>query len=216
MLTEKRWRMAIGFEKKRVKKDSLRELFLKKKAEMDIKDVVEKSRLVQKRFMRMPEYRKARAIMLYAATEKEVRTDEVLKDALNNGKVVALPSIDVEERSMTPVSVSVDSLKRLKPGAYGIMEPVGKPVGKDELDLIVMPLLAFDDEGDRLGMGGIGYYDRFLKGLGALKIGFAFGWQMAEEIPRESHDVQLDKVVTESGVLDCRAGKKDSVRKENE
>ncbi|GEM_PF-1311432 len=208
--------MAIGFEKKRVKKDILREIFAKKRAEMNVKDVVEKSRLIQARFSQLPEYSKAKAIMLYAATEKEVRTDKAIKGALKNGKVVALPSIDVEERLMTPVSLSLDSLKQLMPGAYGIMESAGTQVSRDELDIIVMPVLAFDDEGDRLGRGGIGYYDRFLKGTNALKVGFAFDWQKAEEVPRESHDVQLDKVITESGVLDCRIEKKDPVRKENE
>ncbi|MBI2142237.1 5-formyltetrahydrofolate cyclo-ligase [Candidatus Woesearchaeota archaeon] len=200
--------MAIGFEKKRVKKDSLREIFAKKRDEMNVKDVVEKSRRVQELFSQLPEYSKAKAIMLYAAMEKEVMTDKAIKDSLSNGKVVALPSIEIETRSMTPVIVSPDSLKNLKPGAYGIMEPEGKKLSKDELDIIVMPVLAFDDEGDRLGRGGIGYYDRFLKGTKALKVGFAFDWQKADEIPRETHDVQLELVVTESRVFDCRPGRK--------
>jgi 5-formyltetrahydrofolate cyclo-ligase len=73
-------------------------------------------------------------------------------------------------------------------------------VPPDAFDLVIVPGLAFDHHGNRIGFGG-GFYDRFLAGLRAAKVGIAYGFQQGETLPTESHDVKLDWLVTESRIL---------------
>ncbi|MEO6406830.1 MAG: 5-formyltetrahydrofolate cyclo-ligase [Ferruginibacter sp.] len=113
----------------------------------------------------------------------------------NPGQLLFYPVIDEAENTMT--AVETDDNTVFKPNRFGIEEPAnGLPVFPEELDMILLPLLAFDKNGNRLGYGG-GYYDRFLKECrdDVLKIGFSF-FEAEEAIDINAFDVKLDYCVT--------------------
>ncbi len=191
--------MAIGFEFKKLKKEILRPQFLNIRDKLTQKDVNSKSLLIQKRFAGLVEYSEADTIMFYYSVGKEVKTDKAIATALKEKKRVVLPVCNVENRNLIPVELG----KKLQKNKFGILEPVGEPVELDEIDIVVVPVVSFDEECDRLGRG-FGYYDNFLKGIKALKVGFGFDCQKTENVPSEDQDVQLDKIVTEKRVITSR------------
>jgi 5-formyltetrahydrofolate cyclo-ligase len=113
---------------------------------------------------------------------------------------VVLPRVEGDRMTMFVAG----SRDELVPGAFGILEPPGSAVSVDPpaFDVILVPGLAFDRSGGRLGRGR-GYYDKFLTGASGLKVGVCFDEQIVETIPREIHDIAMDALVTPSGVILC-------------
>ena len=95
-------------------------------------------------------------------------------------------------------------------GPYGILEPVGPQVPLSSVDLVVVPALAYDRRGHRLGYGG-GFYDRCLRALGEARggefvaVGLGHGWQLVDELPAEAHDIPLQVIVTPTGIAHSAA-----------
>ncbi len=153
------------------------------------------------------EYVRSRLPLLYLSFRSEVCTHDLVRERLANGLPVALPVTDVPSRRIIPYLVS-DWNGDLIKGAYGILEPNPNrcaPISPKEIDLVVVPGSVFDRSCGRFGYGG-GYYDRFL-GLEAdhaFRIGLAYGIQVVECLPVAHHDVAMDMVVTENGVIRCR------------
>ncbi len=141
--------------------------------------------------------------MFYVTHGSEVITDHMITQALREGKTVTVPAIaSVPDRSMRAARIA--SLKQLAPGAYGIREPLpGRcpEVAPEEIDLIVVPGIAFDATGHRIGYGK-GYYDKWLRHVPLRKrIGLAFGVQLVKRIPRSSHDEPVGSIVTETTIV---------------
>ncbi|MFA7232740.1 MAG: 5-formyltetrahydrofolate cyclo-ligase [Terrimicrobiaceae bacterium] len=91
----------------------------------------------------------------------------------------------------------------LRPGSFGVPEPPSEaPPAENEFGLILVPGLAFDPRGGRLGRGK-GFYDRFLAGAGGVRAGVCFDDQVVEDVPREAHDLRMDFVVTPSSIYRC-------------
>ncbi|MGD9997933.1 MAG: 5-formyltetrahydrofolate cyclo-ligase [Ilumatobacteraceae bacterium] len=134
------------------------------------------------------EYRTARTVMAFSSMPSEPDTDGLFARLDHDGKALVLPRI-VD-----------DALEPALPGAelvaavWGIREPQGPPVDPSTIDLVVVPGVAFTLGGARLGHGKA-YYDRFLAGLTAAKVGVCFDEQLVDELPMEPHDVWLDRVV---------------------
>ena len=156
---------------------------------------------------RSPWLQPGRRIGLYASYGNEVDTGPLRRLAARRGCEVYLPRI-TSHRSRT-MSFWRDS-GRYRPNRLGIPEPVTGPVrAVRHLDLVFVPLTGFDERGYRLGVGG-GYYDRAFayRGRGGggrpLLVGIAFDCQRTSQFLPEAHDVPLDLVITESGILDCR------------
>ena len=154
----------------------------------------ETSREICSRLMADGLWRTAGTVLLYHPLPGEVDTTLLLDNAMNMGKRVLLPKVvgdELELRIYTP-----DSLQR---GAFGIMEPIGQlfPVESyHEIDLAIIPGVAFDRHGTRLGRGK-GYYDRLLSlSPNAYKIGICFPFQMLEHLPSEPHDILMNEVVS--------------------
>ena len=154
----------------------------------------ETSREICSRLMADGLWRAAGTVLLYHPLPGEVDTTLLLDNAMNMGKRVLLPKVvgdELELRIYTP-----DSLQR---GAFGIMEPIGQlfPVESyHEIDLAIIPGVAFDRHGTRLGRGK-GYYDRLLSlSPNAYKIGICFPFQMLEHLPSEPHDILMNEVVS--------------------
>lgn len=148
-------------------------------------------------------FRRSMVMMVYAPLPMELDIRPLVECALRAGRVVCVPKVGWEGRSLTPVAIhSMDDL--IEGERFGLREPRAgaRVVVKDMLDLVIVPGLAFDGEGGRLGRGA-GFYDRFLGALGPriVKAGIAYDAQIFASVPTEAQDVRLDVLVTESRVL---------------
>jgi len=168
------------------------------------------SRRICRRLAGLPEYVAARTVLYYVGVRSEVHTFELLDEAWRQGKRVVAPYC--VHGQIEPLLV----LRRedLVPRTFGIPEPdpklLSRPdrrVSPEELDLVVVPGLAFDRRGDRLGRGK-GYYDRLLHRVrpDTLLVALAYECQIVESIPRLPHDVPMDKVITERGIYERGSG----------
>lgn len=131
----------------------------------------------------------------------EIDCRVALSDISRRGHILSLPAIERENQPL--VFRQFEMGDELVAGAYGIKEPSNKAPHVTP-DIILLPLLAFDKAGDRLGYGG-GYYDRTVAALRQSKeliiIGIAFSGQLVRQVPRHDHDIRLDYILTEQGVL---------------
>ena len=147
----------------------------------------------------MPVFQNARTILCYASFRGEVDTFALMQRAMALKKRVALPLIRKEEQQIVPMLIG--SLGELRPGMYGIKEPPDVPQNRlnaDELDLVVVPGVAFDRCNNRLGRGA-GYYDRFLSDLPVTipTIGLAYDLQVVDALAGiEPHDRPVSLVIT--------------------
>ena len=164
------------------------------------------SRRIVAQFMALPEYSAARTVMFYVDVRSEVRTRHDLADALQTGHRIVVPyCVDGELQLF-----HLESLDELALGMYRILEPrtelrsvSAKRVDVEELDLIMVPGVAFDRRGGRTGHGK-GYYDKLLEHARADTplIALAFECQLFPEIPMQPHDMFMDKLVTENAVYE--------------
>ena len=163
--------------------------------------LVQASRLVEGNLASQREYRDAREVASYVSREDEVQTDGIIRRMFAEGKRVAVPLIDLP--SVTLTFFEIHGLGDLSVGHFGILEPRGgaHPVPLSETDLILVPLVAWDDRGHRIGYGR-GYFDRALAGRArSLAVGLALESQRITRVPDGPSDVRLDVVVTEKRVL---------------
>lgn len=181
----------IGLDKK-----VLREQFRKVRDEVSNKK--KKSLAICDRIINCEAFKRAKVIALYANTSSEVETDRLLESALKSEKVVLYPKVCGKEIMNF---YRVRSKRDLVVGKFGILEPVSsKEFLKDEIDLFIVPGLAFDRKMNRLGYGG-GYYDSYLEEVDAIKMGIAFSSQICGRLDAFPHDVKLDYVVTEEEII---------------
>ena len=138
-----------------------------------------------------------RAVMLYMSFRSEIGTLDIIKSLINCGKRIYLPKVTGE--NIVPVLYTGDFSK----GAFGVEEPIGDEADEKDIEAVVVPGLAFDPFGQRLGYGK-GFYDRFLKNLNALKIGYCYDFQVVEKIDADEWDEPLDYVVTDKKIYRCR------------
>ena len=141
---------------------------------------------------RLPEFRAARTVAVFAALPDEPATDEVLARWASTRRVV-LPR--VEGDAMRFYACRPDALVF---GAFGILEPQGeRPCPAGEVDLVVCPGVAFTADGRRLGRGR-GYYDRYLgdPAFRGFRVGVCYAHQLVDDLPVEPHDVRMDRVIT--------------------
>ena len=164
------------------------------------------SRIITDRLRAIPDYRTARTIMFYVSFGSEVSTERLIEEALNKKCQVAVPRVIPESGEMKAILIH-DPVQDLAPGFKGIREPELDPaheLSADRLDLVIVPGVAFDSAGNRLGMGK-GYYDRFLKYLppAARKIALSFESQIVDSIPGDDNDVRMDMIITDTRVIYC-------------
>lgn len=138
------------------------------------------------------QYKNAKSIYGYLPYNQEVRTIPMLERALQDGKIVAVPKVIGDEM----VFVLLDDLSKVEKGYAGIPEPIADgPVASDPYALVLMPGLAFDPQGHRIGYGG-GFYDRFLeKETEHPTVALCYAFQMLPELKTEEHDIPVDLVL---------------------
>jgi len=155
---------------------------------------------VCRRMLGLPEWQRAETVMLFLATPTEVDTAPLVEAGWRAGKRVLAPRVDPERNVMAAFEIRAWS--DCLPGFKGILEPVEQEAfDVPAIDLIVVPGLAFDLGGGRLGAGG-GFYDRFLArdDCRAGTVGVAFELQVVEALPREPHDRGVESLVTDRAV----------------
>ena len=142
-----------------------------------------------------PLLRDAQTVVAYYSLDDEVCTHSLIDELLAAGKTVYLPKVVSDEAMVLCRYTGPDSLQQ---GAFGIMEPVGSPLPTNTtIDVVLVPGMAFDTEGHRLGRGK-GYYDRFLSTLTNPRprlIGVCFDFQKVDFVPTEACDISVDLVV---------------------
>ena len=151
----------------------------------------------------LKEYKDARLLISYCAKDDEVQTRPIIERALEEGKRVAVIVTDVPSKTLSFSEIKSFE-DELAPGAFGILEPrpeCVRPVSIAQADVVLVPLVAWDEKGHRLGYGA-GYFDRALAGAKrTTKVGLALESQRLPQIPESRHDVPLDVIVTDKRVV---------------
>jgi 5-formyltetrahydrofolate cyclo-ligase len=163
---------------------------------------LEKSRnsgIIKKKLFSEEEFKKAKVVMFYVSLKDEVDTLPMIDEALGMGKRVCVPVILKEDMRLIAGEIK-DRVKDLEKQHFGIYQPRAdrvREVPLEDIDLVVVPGIAFDRKNVRLGRGH-GYYDRFLSGLPdkTKTIGLAFAFQVLEDLPRDPHDIPVSKLIT--------------------
>jgi 5,10-methenyltetrahydrofolate synthetase len=158
-----------------------------------------KSAIIRGKLFNEEEFKRAKVVMIYVSLRDEVDTCILIDEALKAGKRVAVPVILKEDKRLIAGEIH-NRLEDLESQHFGIYQPKQdrvKEVPLDDIDLVVVPGVAFDKKNIRLGRGH-GYYDRFLSGLPkkTKTIGLAFDFQVLEDLPQDPHDVPVSKIVS--------------------
>ncbi|NLG24656.1 MAG: 5-formyltetrahydrofolate cyclo-ligase [Clostridiales bacterium] len=182
-------------------REDLRALLKAHRAAFSMIEVAELSARISEKVLALSEYQRARRVLCYASIREEVNTTGLMREILRGGRELYLPTI-APGRELIPVRLTDPNA--VKPGVMGIREPAGgEAIDPAQLDLLIVPGLAFDRCGGRLGYGA-GYFDRLLKRCTGLVVALAFEFQIVDEIPLEPHDVPVDRIITERAVYNCR------------
>lgn len=156
--------------------------------------------IVQK-LKQQKEFRDAGVIHCYVSmnSRREVDTHGLIKEILSSGKKVVVPVTNFQEGILS--HIQLNSYDKLEANKWGVPEPGdGKEILPEELELVIVPMVAGDESCNRIGYGE-GFYDRFLDQVTCPKIGLIFERNVVKKIPVEDFDVPLDKIVTESRVI---------------
>lgn len=173
-------------------KKALRREIAEKKKAMTQQEIQEKSRALAEKFYETRQYQAAKTVYGYLPYNQEVRTTAILAQALKDGKKVAVPKVYGD----TMRFIYLEDLQAVAPGYASIPEPVvDGPIAEDETALVLMPGLAFDKEGHRMGYGG-GFYDKFLaQEQNHPTVALCYDFQILENIPTEQYDIPVDCVL---------------------
>lgn len=180
------------------KKQKVRQQMKKTRLALSTSEISMQSQIIQKVVTESDQFQRAKSVGTYFPVNNEVQTDVIINEGRRHGKVIAAPRIDGEIIRFFGFSDSGE----LRIGPFGIPEPIpsSEPVARP--DLILVPGLAFDKSGYRIGYGK-GYYDRFLKSFEGISLGIAYPFQILANVPHNSSDVRLNFVTTIDGVFSC-------------
>lgn len=185
----------------------LRQQMLGKRRELSSLQIKTSSESITRKLVSWDMIQKAQVCMVFLSMTDEPQMDDLIEWMLREGKTVCVPRLSTKFGLMEAAAVS--SLNSLVTGRLGLRMPGAGclTVEPQFLDIILVPGVAFDLSGARLGMGA-GYYDRYLmRASGAALAGIAWGFQIVQELPQEEHDIPVKWLVTEDGIYDCIKGK---------
>lgn len=173
---------------------SLIRMRMKELRQSSLESQAAESEAIVSHILQLPQWQEAETVLLYSSLKGEVDTSRLLQ---TEGKRLVLPVVEGEFLVLREYREGM-----LEEGYQGILEPSSEApsVNPSEIDLALIPGVAFDREGHRLGRGK-GFYDRLLPKLECPKIGMGFSWQVIDTVPVESHDILLDGTVTPGGLL---------------
>ena len=178
------------------RKAEIRKKIKNKRKSLSAEEVVGKSNIICRKIIDSDIYKKAKTIYCYNSIRNEVDLSFLINQALEDKKNVALPKVTDKKGEM--IFLELNNMNRLKTGEFGILEPVGSQCAAKP-DFIIVPGVAFSIDGDRIGQAG-GFYDRFLQKNPTFSVGVAYDFQMFEELPTESHDIKINRIITEKEI----------------
>ncbi len=183
-------------------KAQIRQYFKQIRANMTCDEVLFKSKSMCDILLSDEIYKACKCIMLYMPLGKEADTTSIIGKAYDDGKRVVFPVTDGNNGAITPVYAQRDT--SFIKGAFSVMVPDSEDIAEaGDIDVILVPGVAFDRKGCRIGFGK-GCYDRLLSGYNGIKVGFCYSEQMCESIPKDRYDVCMDYIITQDGIIDCR------------
>lgn len=168
------------------------------------KEIAEKTQAIEKRLFDFANFLEAKVVLLYVNNNNEVATNDILKRTHAYNKVIVLPAYNTEKYTMA--LMKVDSLEKdLCDGPRGILEPNSercKVVPIESIDIAIIPAVALDEKGGRIGSGQ-GYYDRLIPELSITtrKVALGFEEQIIPQVPLESHDKHIDIIITDKRII---------------
>lgn len=181
-------------------KGRLRKLALSNRDSLSLLEREQYSAAILNKLMSLPQVQAAKVVMCYRSFRSEVDTSKIVENFLLSGKVLCFP---VCEKGGIMHSYCPNDEAAWKKSPMGIMEPDrenSRLIAPEDIELVICPLVAFDDKRQRLGYGG-GYYDRYLPQCkNALVAGIAFETQRLERVPTDEHDLNMDIIVTEKNI----------------
>ena len=180
-------------------KEELR-IEMRKKRRALSKDIIKKSSAeICRQLFTLDEMKNAESVCVFLSAFNEPDTMRIIKQLWKDGKKVSAPVSDTETKTLS--LFRIESIEDLHKGAYGILEPEKtKSVSEEDIDVILVPGLAFDKKGGRMGFGE-GYYDRLLAKSRATRIGLCYDFQLMDSIPTEEHDVSMNYIITAEKVI---------------
>lgn len=182
--------------KREIRKQVLRQRDLISEKEKKAKD-----NSIRSTVLNLLEFRSARKVLFYASYKSEVDTFDLIRDSISINKIVALPKVN--SQSFTLDIYEIKDLKELHSGYRNIPEPSlpsDRILKATDIDLIIVPGVAFDTHCNRLGYGK-GFYDKLLNEKLCPAIALAYEEQIVETVPTESHDIKMDKIITDKRVI---------------
>ena len=196
--------MTIFDDKKALRRkilDERKNINIVKKEEMDNKIL---DKLYESEY-----YRKSKKIFIYISYDSEINTKGIINKALEDNKKVYVPRTEFKNRLMDAVEIM--SLDNLVESDFGILEPsIKEPhIDPNELDLIVVPGVAFDKQGGRVGYGA-GFYDRYFNKISEdnvgriIKLALAYEFQTLDKVPMNDQDIPVDFIITENEFIRCK------------
>lgn len=186
-------------------KQELRKTILAKRNLLTTKEIEEKSLEIKKRLFGLLEFKEAILISFYISFRSEVQTHEMIKETLRFDKRVVVPI--VEREKILSLSELKDFDNEIEIGKFGILEPnlkYRREVNLSEVELVIVPGIIFDKNGNRIGYGG-GYYDNLLSRMKCVPfIGLAYELQIVPQVLAEGYDIPVHKIITEDRIMVCQ------------
>jgi 5-formyltetrahydrofolate cyclo-ligase len=184
-------------------KTNIRKEMLSKRNALSEKQARQWSLMIKTNLYSLPEFASAKKYMIYVSKGNEVYTQDLIEENIKR-KRTSVPAVTKD--GIKPSLINF--FDELKVGAYGILEPKKiTEVNREELELVVVPGVAFDVHGNRVGYGK-GFFDGFLRWVNCPKIGLAYEMQLVDKIPKEKQDVPMDIIITEKRIIRIRKIKK--------
>ena len=167
-------------------------------------EILEKTSAIGNRLFEFANFLESKIALLYVNGNLEVQTQSIIQKSYNYNKIVVLPAFDPEGFQMKLMKVD-SSEQELTPGPRGVLEPDAskcKVVPIDRIDIAIIPGLALDEKGGRIG-SGTGYYDRLIPRLAITtrKVALTFEEQLVPQVPMESHDKHVDIIITDKRII---------------
>ncbi|MFH1521066.1 MAG: 5-formyltetrahydrofolate cyclo-ligase [Candidatus Micrarchaeota archaeon] len=176
-------------------KDTIRKQIIAKRNLLSNEEIGNLSASISERLINYPEFKKAKVVAFYIPKGNEVDTRKMIEHAITEGKEVLIP---VTDHKIT--FYKFKSFNDLIKGSFGVLEPESRETPSKEPDVVIVPGVTFGLCMHRLGYGK-GYYDLYLAGSSAYRIGICFNFQVVEKLPTHEHDQKMDCMITESRVI---------------
>jgi 5-formyltetrahydrofolate cyclo-ligase len=184
-------------------KRTMRDQIRARLAELTPQEIHDLSEHACTRLIASEAFRHAETVLLFMPLPREVDLSHIALRCFQDNRTICLPKIDWDHQRMWPVAMQSFDEHALVPDRYGLRVPErGAPIPLEMIDMVLVPGLAFDAEGNRLGRGG-GYYDRFLSqpAFVGRSVGMGFDCQVVDRVPTAAHDVPVDMVITDRRVI---------------